>query len=206
MKVRELIENAALAQLAKIAAGAVKTVPKVAPAAAAKAAVSMAEQIGQRAAAAGLNLMPLQSRIWDKTLNKFVERAVPIVNHEGRAIVVVEVKGQRIPYYLSSGDVAKAGVTPGRWYPTFGVGADGWINKAANVGEYYGKKDLALMGRRLDNMIGDIRTKLSDPKEFGMAKSAMADINQGLSPVSLEVGSAGGLKKPAYELFARMGI
>jgi hypothetical protein len=202
MKVLDILENAAIANLARLA---VKAVPKAVPAAA-RAAASTAEEIGARSAAAGLKLMPLQSRIWDKTLNKFVERAVPIVNHDGRAIVVVEVNGQRVPYYLSSGDVAKAGVTPGKWYPTFGVGSDGWINKAANVGEYYGKKELALMARRLDNMIGDIRTKLSDPKEFGMAKSAMADINQGLSPVSYEVGSAGGLKKPAYALFARMGI
>ncbi len=221
MKMHELEENAAItAFLARMAANmaksqgkaaadaATKVVPKMGSTATttARAATAMADQLAQQAAANGVRLIPLQTRIWDKAANKFVERAVPIVNHDGRAIVVIEVNGQRMPFYLSSGNVAKEGVTPGRWYPTFGVGTDGWINKAANVGTYYGKPELKRAAQQLDSAIGDIRSKLNSTSDFGVGKSALADINQGLNPVTYKDGLAGGLREPAYALFKQMGI
>ncbi len=213
MKISELEENAAMvAQLmkafaqnmAKRAGGATGAVEKTAATAAAKTA-TVADQIAQQAAAKGVRLEPLTAQVWDKSTNKFIERAIPIVNHDGRAMVVVKVNGERVPFYLSSGSVPKEGIIPGQWYPTFGIGPDGWINKAANAGTYYGRPALKRAAEQLDAAIGDIRSKLGNNADFGVGKTATGSINQGLAPVTYEQGLKGALKEPAYELFKRIG-
>ena len=216
MKIHELEENAAITQfLARMAQNMAKTAGKTADDAAgaaaktvpatAKTATTLADQIAARAAQQGVKLEPLTAKVWDKSTNTFVERAIPIVNHDGRAIVVVNINGQRVPYYLSSGSVPKEGVEPGKWYPIFGVGPDGWINKAGNVGTYYSRPALKKAAEQLDAAVGDIRTRLGNTADFGVGKTAFASINQGLSPVTYEQGMKGLLKEPAYELFKRIG-
>ncbi len=228
MKISELEENAAMvaslmkafaqnmARRAGTAAGAAeRTLPKVAGSAektaatattaAARTATTLADQIAQQAAAKGVRLEPLTAQVWDKSTNKFIERAIPIVNHDGRAMVVVKVNGERVPFYLSSGSVPKEGIIPGQWYPTFGIGPDGWINKAANAGTYYGRPALKRAAEQLDAAIGDIRSKLGNNADFGVGKTATGSINQGLAPVTYEQGLKGALKEPAYELFKRIG-
>ncbi len=207
MKIHELTENAAISRFLDRFG---QNMAKQSAADAARVAVktsaqSLADRLGQQALAAGVRLEPLTAKVWDTGTSKFTERAIPIVNHDGRAIVVVQVNGQRVPYYLSSGSVPKEGVEPGRWYPIFGIGPDGWINKAANVGTYYGRPALKKAAEQLDSALGDIRSQLGNNKDFGVGKTALADINRGLAPVTYEQGLRGELRKPAYELFARIG-
>ena len=210
MKIHELEENAAMVtqlmkafaqNMAKRAGTAAGAAEKVAATAAAKTA-TVADQIAQQALSKGVKLEPLQAKIWDRTANRFVDGTTSIVNHNGRAIAVVNINGQRVPFYLSSGSVPKEGVEPGKWYPIFGIGSDGWINKAANVGTYYNRPALKQAALQLDKAVGDIRSELAS---VAQAKTAMSSINQGLSPVTYEQGLKGALKEPAYELFNRIG-
>jgi hypothetical protein len=167
-----------------IAPIASKLVPAVAKAVA-KLAPSAGHVAQELATKTGLRFVPMPTKIFvNKQLTSI---ASPIVNYEGRAIVVLEVNGHRVPFYCSSGENAKLGVTPGKWYPIFGVGNGGWINKGSEKGiaSYYGSSQLRTLAGKLDNGIGDIRGELGDMTKFGTAKAdALAVINQGLNPVA----------------------
>lgn len=62
-----------------------------------------------------------------------------IINIHGRAVVVVNINGHRLPYYVSSGQAGKdaIGIASGRWYPIAGIGVyDGdfeWFNKMPDM-------------------------------------------------------------------------
>ena len=45
-----------------------------------------------------------------------------------------------MPFYLSTGKGGKKDVTSGKWYPIFGIGQDGWLNKLSGteINNYYG--------------------------------------------------------------------
>jgi hypothetical protein len=147
------------------------------------------------AASTGLRLVPIPTRIFVN--KKLTAISSPIVNYSDRAIVVVEVNSHRVPFYLSSGQNAKAGVKPGAWYPIFGIGSNGWINKGSETGiaQYYGSSQLKRIAHKLDAAIGDIREQLGDMTRFGTAKQdAIAVINQGLNPVA----SASSVNDPAF--------
>lgn len=155
-----------------------------------------ADQYAERLAAkSGLRFVSIPALIF---VNKKITRiTTPIVNYSDRAVVVLVVNGHRIPFYLSSGQNPKPGVASGAWYPIFGIGPDGWINKGSSKGiaEYYGSSQLRSIARKLDSAIGDIREELSDSTRFGWVKSdGLAVINQGLNPVS----SGGGIADPAF--------
>lgn len=225
MRIQELEENAAInaflqrmaqnmAKRAGTAAGAAEratakaagAVEKTA-ATAAKTATTAADKLAQQALSKGVKLEPITSKVWDKTANTFVERAIPIVNYEGRAIVVVNVDGVRVPFYLSTGDAGKKLVPSGRWYPIFGIGPDGWINKGSEKGiaSYYNMPNLKRTAQQLDSSIGDIRSQVNNMAEFGAGKFSVADINQGLSPVAHGADTVEAFKKNAYALFKRLG-
>jgi hypothetical protein len=148
-------------------------------------APSAGEHAQQLAAKSGLRFAPIPSLIYvDKKITRIDS---PIVNSDDRALVVLIVNGHRIPFYLSSGQNAKAGVSSGQWYPIFGIGSNGWINKgsAEGIAQYYGSSQLKNIARKLDSAIGDIRDQLSDSTRFGWVKSdGIAVINQGLNPVA----------------------
>ncbi len=214
MKVKEITENAAMVNALmktfaqKTADTATKVVPKMGNAAATAApkVAILADQIAARASQAGVKLEPMATKIWDKSKNTFVERAVPVVNYDGRAIVIVPVDGVRVPFYLSTGDAGKKGVAAGRWYPIFGIGPDGWINKGTENGisKYYGMPSLKRTAERLDATVGDIRTQINNVSEIGVGKFALADINQGLAPVAHDAGFEA-FKKNAYSMLRRLG-
>jgi hypothetical protein len=133
----------------------------------------------------GLSFVNMPTKIFVN--HKATSVLSPVVNYEGRAIVIVKVNGTPMPFYCSSGEVAKAGVTPGKWYPVFGIGPDGWINKgtSAGIAQYYNVPALRSVANRLDSSIGDIRGQLTDMSKIGTAKAdAIAVINQGRSPVA----------------------
>lgn len=60
-----------------------------------------------------------------------------VVNIADRAVVVVNVDGHRIPFYVSSGQAGKdaLGIPSGKWYPIAGIGKDGngWFNKMPDM-------------------------------------------------------------------------
>ncbi len=58
----------------------------------------------------------------------------PIVTRSGRAIVVVNINGSRLPFYVSSGLGGKEakGVPSGKWYPLMGI-AQVWFNKMQDM-------------------------------------------------------------------------
>ena len=232
MKVVDIVENAAIVnhllktfaqktaeRLAKQAPkgvdDAAKSIPKAAPGAAQdatkiipKAGELISDQLATRAAAAGIKLEPLQAKILPNPQGLMKDQTVRIINWQDRAIVVVNVNGVRVPFYLSSGEVAKAGVTPGKWYPIFGVGPDGWINKGTEKGisQYYGMPNLRATAQALDKAIGDIRPQLAKGgyQHFGGGQAALNSVNQGLNPVARDAGFEA-FKKNAYDLLRRLG-
>lgn len=76
-----------------------------------------------------------------------------------RKTVIVNYKGLRIPFYLSTGLGKKEKVPKGQWYPFFGVDKNGWLNKAVQevIRNYYYNDFLKEIAFSLDDAIGDIR-------------------------------------------------
>jgi hypothetical protein len=111
-----------------------------------------------------------------------------IIDMAGRKIVVRDVNGVQVPFYLSSGRAGKADVPAGKWYPILGIDPDtGWINKgsSAEIVNYYGSDALRQAAQELDATIGDIRNDTSVPS-VGPTGPHMDLINQGLSPTANE--------------------
>jgi len=108
-----------------------------------------------------------------------------VINLGGRMIVMRDVNGVKVPFYLSSGAGGKTDVPAGKWYPFFGVGPDGWINKTGGkeMASYYGSAALRKAAEQLDATIGDIRKDESIPKA-GRTGRHIDYINRGLSPVA----------------------
>lgn len=84
-----------------------------------------------------------------------------------RAFTVVDINGESMPFYLSSGLNPKEGVTPGKWYPCFGIYTKGfgqWINKGSSkeIASYYRIPAFKEAGEYLDKTIGDIRQEAKD--------------------------------------------
>lgn len=86
-----------------------------------------------------------------------------IVGWSNRAFIVIDINGIAMPFYLSSGLGGKANVPSGKWYPFFGVGADGWLNKGSQdiIAAYYGSNILETVCKKLDTVIGDIRSNIN---------------------------------------------
>jgi hypothetical protein len=135
--------------------------------------------------ASGLSFVLMPTKIFYN--HQAINAVAPVVNYEGRAIVIVQVEGHPMMFYCSSGDNPKAGVFPGKWYPVFGIGSDGWINKGTSEGiaKYYNVPALRSVCLQLDAKIGDIRANLTDITRYGSAKAdAIAVINQGRKPAA----------------------
>lgn len=98
-----------------------------------------------------------------KTINFTINgESYPIVGWSNRAFIVIDINSTAMPFYLSSGEGGKANVPSGRWYPFFGVGSDGWLNKGTEdaIAKYYLSKPLENISKQLDSLIGDIRTDI----------------------------------------------
>lgn len=85
----------------------------------------------------------------------------PFTQNEERAMVVVDVDGLRIPFYLANGNEASGLETPGKWYPLLTFMRDGsWF--ITNTWEYLSDKSeemawIKKIAAKLDEKIGDIR-------------------------------------------------
>jgi len=106
-----------------------------------------------------------------------------IIDYAGRKIVIIDVNGRNIPFYLSTGSGGKVDVTSGKWYPIFGISKEGWLNKLSGkeINNYYGSDVLKGIAESLDKKIGDIRSDESIPK-VGTTGSHIDAINKNLSP------------------------
>lgn len=62
-----------------------------------------------------------------------------VISHSGRAKTLINIDGVIVPFYLTSGQGGK-GLASG-WYPFFGIGNDGWLNKTdkADMETYYSR-------------------------------------------------------------------
>ena len=110
----------------------------------------------------------------------------------GRPIVVVNVNGKKIPFYISTGSagngVNKLTVPSGKWEAIFGIekrtdGAgnfvgSGWFNKGtlSQIENHYGSKELRQIAEALDEKIGDVRdTKLVNTSDIRAANGGIGD-------------------------------
>jgi hypothetical protein len=107
-----------------------------------------------------------------------------IVQIAGRPIVVVDVGGRTVPFYVSTGGGGKAGVPTGKWYPFFGIGKNGFFNKGweeAQINSYYGNPTLAHVAQTLDATFGNV---LGHVNRMEPGQAAMGQINAGFKPYS----------------------
>jgi hypothetical protein len=127
--------------------------------------------------------------IKDLNLISFKKYDFHIVNYVGRYIVLKEVKGHIIPFYLSSGQAGKENVPVGKWYAIGGVSPDGWIVKMGQnrekeniiVQNFY-IKSLQDAAKQLNDKIGNItliENKIKNSVIFlDKINSIFDDVNQ----------------------------
>ena len=129
--------------------------------------------------------IPYDTLTWSEEQNKAIASSGKsrVVDMAGRKVVVIDINGFHMPFYLSTGHGGKVDVTSGKWYPIFGIGQDGWLNKLSGteINDYYGSPVLKQISEALDNIYGDIRQDESVPKVE--ATGSHTDfINQDLNP------------------------
>ncbi|MBK7806833.1 MAG: hypothetical protein IPJ51_11090 [Saprospiraceae bacterium] len=90
-----------------------------------------------------------------------------VVTSTDRAKVLVNINGVIVPFYLTTGQAGK-GLVPG-WYPFFGIGKDGWLNKTdkSDMETYYER----YWGKETADIVKSISEELnsfygSDPSTF----------------------------------------
>ena len=88
-----------------------------------------------------------------------------VIDYGERKIVMADINGTPVPFYLSTGLGGKENVAAGKWYPILGLGKKGWINKGSqeDINSYYGSKELRDVAQKLDAEIGDIREETAHP-------------------------------------------
>jgi len=79
-------------------------------------------------------------------------RPVYIYEYASRWTVVVNRNNLSLPFYWSTGLGGKENVPAEKWYPFFGIGPDGWLNKGteAMILEYYGSNLLKNIAQALN--------------------------------------------------------
>lgn len=90
-----------------------------------------------------------------------------VVTSTDRAKVLVNINGVILPFYLTTGQAGK-GLVPG-WYPFFGIGRDGWLNKTdkSDMETYYER----YWGKEISSIVKFISEELNsfygtDPSVF----------------------------------------
>ncbi len=130
-----------------------------------------------------------------------------VVSTGDRIMVVMNVRGVNVPYYISTGSGGKASVPTGKWYPVFGRHSSGWLNKGGedSINKFYGSKVLALNASRLNNALGDL-SSVEAQIPF-MKKTGDAIINKDLQPMGHSEVSANPdeFKKRVNSFLAKLG-
>jgi hypothetical protein len=102
----------------------------------------------------------------------------------GRFFIVADINGLKMPFYLSSGLAGKKNVPSGKWYPFFGIGPDGWLNKGTEeqMLNHYGSQTLHSIADKLNSAIGDLRP-YQDAFPHVPTLTVMQHVNQNMHPV-----------------------
>lgn len=86
----------------------------------------------------------------------------PFTQNEGRVMVVVDVDGLRIPFFLANGKEPGNVIRSGKWYPLFDVAKDGrWFFKGTlNYEAKQQSEEINLIASQLNVNIGDVRSRM----------------------------------------------
>lgn len=129
--------------------------------------------------------IPYDTLTWSEEQNQSVASSGKsrIISVADRKIVVLDINGFHMPFYLSTGHGGKADVTSGKWYPIFGIGQDNWLNKLSGteINDYYGSPIFKQISEALDRIYGDIREDKTVPAAKATG-SHIDFINQDLNP------------------------
>jgi hypothetical protein len=145
--------------------------------------------------------------VFNSSTNPNPSGVAKVVNTGDRIMVVMNVRGVNVPYYISTGQGGKASVPTGKWYPVFGVHSSGWLNKGGedSINKFYGSKMLALNAGRLNNALGDL-SSVEAQIPF-MKKTGFEIINKDLQPMGHSEVSANPdeFKKRVNAFLAKLG-
>lgn len=116
-----------------------------------------------------------------------------IFDYNDRKFVVVPIHDVDVPFYLSSGQAGKKNVPAGKWYPVFGIGPDGWINKGtqADIVNHYGYDTFKKVAEKLDEKLGDIRGWQTAEIGFSTEDEFFSAINKGLGEPGIPHSNSG---------------
>lgn len=113
-----------------------------------------------------------------------------IINYYHRNIVVVNINGVHIPFYMSTGRGGKENVQPGLWYPFFGI-KDGWLNKGTQeqINSFYGSTVLQAIAKQLNDTLGtgyvdDIKGPITLDPSYQGEYPQIDFINQDMNPTA----------------------
>jgi hypothetical protein len=145
------------------------------------------EQIPFEAYATGAN------GFLDKNLPR-IKGAAQFLDFSGRIVVVANINGFKLPFYLSTGYGGKTNVPAGKWYPFFGISQDGYLNKGSSkdIVKFYDSPILKQIADTLDKRYGDIR-KIGNIQKVGFKSSYPRDfinVNMGELADDAEVDGA----------------
>lgn len=90
-----------------------------------------------------------------------------VISHSGRAKTLININGVIVPFYLTSGQGGK-GLAPG-WYPFFGIGNDGWLNKTdkSDMETYYSRYWGANVAAKIEEVSKELNAKYGvDPLAY----------------------------------------
>lgn len=144
-----------------------------------------------------INLTPIDytdNPSWDeatKTTNR-TSGSARVIDFSDRKIVLVNVNGLNIPFYLSTGKAGKKEVAAGKWYPIFGISPDGWLNKGSQkeINNFYGSEELKRIAQQLDAELGkDVKAdiKVSNSAVSSSVNGFLKEL--GLQPVENELST-----------------
>jgi hypothetical protein len=160
-----------------------------------------------------INLTPIDytdNPSWDEATKttKRTSGSARVIDFSDRKIVLVNVNGLNIPFYLSTGKAKKKEVAAGKWYPIFGISPDGWLNKGSqkDINNFYGSEELKKIAQQLDAELGkDVKAdiKVSNSAVSSSVNGFLKEL--GLQPVENELSTtAADLKKNISAVIAEL--
>lgn len=113
-----------------------------------------------------------------------------MINYYKRNIVVININGVHVPFYMSTGLGGKENVQPGLWYPFFGI-KDGWLNKGTQeqINQFYGSPVLQAVTEQLNATLGtgyvdDIKGPITLDPSYEGEYPQLDFINQDMNPTA----------------------